>query len=1007
MFGFVVLLVVTMLVPLSSYAAIRYVSPSGTGPSPACTDPSPCSPLQGLQATQSGDTLYFKAGTYSYHISYQDVQFASGTSWDNPVTIAGKPGDIVTLTAGIDIYAEFPGAPTVQYVIFDNFVLDGVGFHLTRGNMHHIRFQNSEVKNVHVGGSGVGCGQPAHDIEFINLHVHDNGVVPNPWGHGFYISGLRVTVRDSDIHDNWGYGIQLYDSGVQNCCDEARIYNNKIHHNSTMSGCGTGAATLNYSDNIEFFNNLVYDTPGGVGVSRLSTNMKIYNNTFYGITDCAALGLDDNTSGTIIKNNIFINVINTVDLRDNPDTIFASNLCSSTSPVGCTHAGDPLFTNAAAGNFKIENINSAARNNGVPLTWPLDIVGYGRGAGGAWDIGAYEYQEGGTLPFDFLVPTPTPVSVAQGSSITFPVVANYNGGTAAPVTFTVSGLPSGVTHTASTNNPCTPSCTATLTLAAAGGAPPGTFTALLTGTSGVIVRSANFSITVVTSAPSFDFSIGNPGAQTVQQGSAIVVPLTLALVSGTAVPVTLTVTAGLPSGVTTSFSNVPCTPPCPSAVTLTASGSATIGTTTLTIHGVGGAQSHDITFDLTVTGVITSGNPIYVAQSGGNDNNSCTAAESQSTPKLTLTNAICTCMNAAPGKRLIIKAGTYVERIDTATCPIKGGDGPAFGNATTIETFGNDAVTIRLPVVDNPVLFFRNGVNDKFIVVKGSPANKLVIDGNNVSGSNGIACTTGGHHLRFEHVEVKNTTGGYETVYNAGCSNFEMVDSYVHHAGTSGIAFEGDMSDNLIQRVAVYNNGTRGINFKSGNQTSTTIRESIIHHNATDGIFISTSTNAMVFNSIVQENSQKGIHIATGAVSPKLRNNTIYSNGTAGVQCDSGATSVQVTNVMSYGNATNLVDNCTMTQLTNRTGTSNPFFVSAPTDLRLTPNQSDGINAGTNIPSLTVDYAGLPRQQDQQDIGAHETTQAPPGGDTTVMKPSRRGESMFFDLLEDKHGDTR
>jgi hypothetical protein len=92
------------------------------------------------------------------------------------------------------------------------------------------------------------------------------------------------------------------------------------------------------------------------------------------------------------------------------------------------------------------------------------------------------------------------------------------------------------------------------------------------------------------------------------------------------------------------------------------------------------------------------------------------------------------------------------------------------------------------------------------------------------------------------------------------------------------------------------------------------------------------------------------------------------------------------------------LNNCTMTQQTNRTGTSNPFFVNAPSDLRLTPNLSDGINAGTNIPSLTTDYAGLPRQQDQQDIGAHETTQTVIGGDTTVMKPSRRNRSMFFDV---------
>lgn len=392
-----------------------------------------------------------------------------------------------------------------------------------------------------------------------------------------------------------------------------------------------------------------------------------------------------------------------------------------------------------------------------------------------------------------------------------------------------------------------------------------------------------------------------------------------------------------------------------------------------------------------------TGNPIYVSQASGNDANDCIAAESQSTPKLTLTSAICDCMHTVPGKRLIVKTGTYVEKIDTGVCALMGGNGPSFTNATTIETFGTDAVTIRLPATDYLVLFLQNGANDKYLLFKGSSANKLVFDGNNVVGSNGIGCWPGGHHIRFEQVEVKNTVGGNEAFYNQGCNNVEIVDSYIHHAGTAGVAMAGTTTDNLIQRTAIYNNGTKGINVIGTSTTNLTVRESVLHHNV-DGIFLGTSTNFTLVNSILQENTGVGIQIATGAGSPKLQNNTIYANTGVGVQCDVGATGVQVTNVMSYGNGTNLLNNCSMTQLTNRTGTSDPFFVNAPTDLRLTPNQSDGIDTGTNIPALTIDYAGLARQQGQQDIGAYETTQTSGGGggDVTLQPCNVRQASMLF-----------
>lgn len=364
-------------------------------------------------------------------------------------------------------------------------------------------------------------------------------------------------------------------------------------------------------------------------------------------------------------------------------------------------------------------------------------------------------------------------------------------------------------------------------------------------------------------------------------------------------------------------------------------------------------------------------NPIYVAQTGGNDTNDCFAAESQSTPKLTITSAL-GCM-VVPGKIMYIKAGTYAERIDSGNTPITGGNGPSYSNATIISSFGTDAVTIQ-PGTGFPSVWLHNGVNDKYILIKGSSANKLVFNSGSVVDSGGIVCFPGGHHIRFEHVEVKNSH--FETVYNWECNNFDIVDSLIHNAGTTGVYFDGTTSNVLIQRTAIYSNGGKGVNVAGTNTTSLTMRESIVFSNGTQGVLVNNSSNFTMVNSIVHSNGGIGIQLATGAATPKLQNNTVYNNVGTGVQCDAGVTGATMTNLLSYlngaGSVVNFTNNCSMTQTTNLTGTTNPLFVNAPSNLRVADG-SIAIDAGTNIPGLTVDYAGSPRQQGtKQDIGAYE-----------------------------------
>lgn len=496
----------------------------------------------------------------------------------------------------------------------------------------------------------------------------------------------------------------------------------------------------------------------------------------------------------------------------------------------------------------------------------------------------------------------------------------------------------------------------------------------------------------------FDFSLANPGSQSVSRGAAVTIPVTLSLVSGTAGAVSLSVVDGLPAGVTASFTNNPCTPTCTAQLTLAASDTATIGSTPIPgvrVNGTGGGQSHDVTFVLTVTNIISSANPIYVRKTVGSPNNSCTAAESPTTAKQSITDA-CQCM-IVPGKVMYIEGNgnTYVEMIDTgSTCTLTGGNGPSYDTATRLEGYGTPVPVVQAPDSGSLALWLRAS-GDHYLTFR-----KLSFDAANLAG-NAIAVFPIAHHIRFEDIEAKNTVGGFETFYLTGASNIELVDTFLHDAGTHALTLDASVANFLCQRCHLFNATQQGLNVKSnGTKTNLTFEATEIRNNTGLGADIGASTGTILQNLLVRSNGGQGVVIRTGASGTRVYNNTVYSNGGAGLQCESGATSVELRNNIIYGNGTppgtaNLVNNCGATIAANLQ--TDPLFVAPPTNLHLADG-SPAIDAGENIPSILTDYDGQPRQQGQQDIGAYERTQAAPpvSQDVTVRQQDLRQAGWYF-----------
>ncbi|MET9346408.1 glycosyl hydrolase family 18 protein [Streptomyces termitum] len=105
-----------------------------------------------------------------------------------------------------------------------------------------------------------------------------------------------------------------------------------------------------------------------------------------------------------------------------------------------------------------------------------------------------------------------------------------------------------------------------------------------------------------TTAPADDFSVAAaPAAGTVTAGSAATATVSTAVTAGAAQSVSLSA-AGLPAGVTASFSPASVTAGGSSTLTLTTSASAVSGTYPITVTAAGPSAAHTATYTLTITG---------------------------------------------------------------------------------------------------------------------------------------------------------------------------------------------------------------------------------------------------------------------------------------------------------------------------------------------------------------------------------------------------------------------
>src|SRR4029078_4565926 len=122
-----VMVATPMLSARPADAETYYVSTAGSNSNPG-TQQAPWGSINyAVSRLFAGDTLYIRGGTYTSPadaIDSQTITMNSGTSWGNPIPVAGYPGETVTIQPpdGYPGIRVTVGAP--HYLVFQDITID-------------------------------------------------------------------------------------------------------------------------------------------------------------------------------------------------------------------------------------------------------------------------------------------------------------------------------------------------------------------------------------------------------------------------------------------------------------------------------------------------------------------------------------------------------------------------------------------------------------------------------------------------------------------------------------------------------------------------------------------------------------------------------------------------------------------------------------------------------------------------------------------------------------------
>jgi len=356
----------------------------------------------GSQAAQAGDVVLVAAGTYweggdpdggRFTVSLNPVN--SGSS-GNPITFRGEGTVYIRLLASYR--GAMIGCASRDHIIWDHFIIDDyyggskedtgpVVFYLSQ----HCEIVNSEII-AHRGSYH--HGYPVFDANYrgISLEPAYFTVIRNNRIHGFTGASAGIMAYDTDdslIEHNEVYNskICIYLKGMHTGRTMARnvIRLNYVHD------CNRGIQTESAQDTLIVQNLVVNSAQSGLYAGALGgpTRSRFINNTVYGSGEGSVSMVATYLKDVEFLNNIFVNAPAAYSSWnvDNPGlhsfsadrnlyynharhadytgarVSFSQMQRTYGKDANSIEGSDPLFIDAAAGNFRLQN-GSPARTAG-------------------------------------------------------------------------------------------------------------------------------------------------------------------------------------------------------------------------------------------------------------------------------------------------------------------------------------------------------------------------------------------------------------------------------------------------------------------------------------------------------------------------------------------------------------------------------------------------------------------------------------------------------------------
>jgi kumamolisin len=271
------------------------------------------------------------------------------------------------------------------------------------------------------------------------------------------------------------------------------------------------------------------------------------------------------------------------------------SVANGNKPLGFINPS--LYSLGAGSSYTTDFHDITSGSNGFSATTAYDLAtGWGSPNGPALITALTGSTT--TTPGYSLSASPGSVSIVQGAAGSSTITSTVSGGFNSAVALTASGQPSGVTIGFNPTS-ITGTGSSSMSITVASSVAAGTYSILVTGTSGATTETTSVSLTVTAPVTgSFTISVSPTSGYLVwgQSGYAVV---TVTATGGFSSAVALSA-AGVPSGVTSSFSPASITGSGTSHFNLSVARGAPAGTYPITITGTGGGVTKSTTLTFQV-----------------------------------------------------------------------------------------------------------------------------------------------------------------------------------------------------------------------------------------------------------------------------------------------------------------------------------------------------------------------------------------------------------------------